>query len=69
MEDRKLIIHVNKDVDDFTAIHNVEAVIGEGLISARDTAYCYVTSFKDGTKVIASKQPYGHKFHVGRWDR
>ncbi len=68
MEDRKLIIHVSKDVDDLEAISCVLNVIGKGLVSAKETAYCYVTTFKDGTKVIASKQPYGHKFHVGRWD-
>lgn len=69
MEDRKLIIHVSKDVSDEDAIRHIEEVIKYNKTQAKGTAYRYVNNFNSGIKVIASKQPYGHKFHVGRWDK
>ena len=58
-------IKVRDDIADLTAMHLVEKVIAQGLISNNNTQYCYATAFNSGLMVYCDKGKSGaHLFQV-----
>lgn len=65
----KIIIHNMCDIDDFTAISFVRAVISEGKISKTNKygkQYCFLTKFKSGIIVTTAKRNDTHTFVITR---
>lgn len=49
----RLIINYDDDIPTPNALHYVKTVVDLDRISGSGDCYCYVTSFKDGTRVFA----------------
>lgn len=68
----KLIIHNKTDLSDFDVLHYIIKVVQSGLVSETKNGkqYCFVTTFKDGYNVVASKNKYNtHTFWIYKEDR
>ena len=55
----RLRVKIEDEIDPLFALSCVDAVIGKGRISKNNTQYCYVTTFRNGVVVCASRTRKG----------
>lgn len=60
----KFIIHHDENVSSPNASYYIMKVLEQGMVSDNGKAYCYVTTFGNGVRVLARKIKTGHSFWV-----